>query len=152
MNLERYPLITGPTRAFFEFTSEGPKGSIPKIIRFTFLAAPNFYNLAFGDRIEGTEEMDDEAISNNGDSEKILATVVAAVFQFTEDHHEAVIFATGSTPARTRLYQMGIAKYFEMAQTEFFLYGRQDKTFEPSRKGVPYDAFLVTRRKAKFEV
>jgi hypothetical protein len=62
------------------------------------------YNLAFGDKDHSTGEIDDKVISNNGDSEKVLATVVATVYAFTDKYPETWIYATGSTKARTRLY------------------------------------------------
>ena len=57
--------------------------------------------------------MDDLAVSNNGDSEKVLATVVAAVYAFYDKHPDAWIFASGSTSTRIRLYRMGMTKYFD---------------------------------------
>ena len=65
------------------------------------------YNLAFGDKTSG-HEFDDMIVTDNGDMEKVLVTVVAAVYDFTELHSEAIIIAEGSTKARTRLYKMGI--------------------------------------------
>ena len=49
-------------------------------------------------------------ISNNGDAEKILATVVAAVYAFYDQYPTVWILLTGSTASRTRLYQMAINK------------------------------------------
>lgn len=40
----------------------------------------NLYNLAFGDKNPLTGEIDDKIVTDNGDSEKVLATVVAAVY------------------------------------------------------------------------
>ena len=59
-----------------------------------------------------------------GDSEKVLATVVAAVYSFCEYFSGAWIYATGSTAARTRLYKMGINKYFDIVESDFKLYGK----------------------------
>lgn len=79
MKLPRYELIAEESLKVYEFTSEVPKGQIPKLIKFSETALKDFYNLVFGDKNFDTGEIDDKVISNNGDSEQVLATVVAAV-------------------------------------------------------------------------
>ena len=71
-----------------------------------------------------TGELDDLAVSNNSDTEKVLATVVSALYAFFDKHPEAFVYATGSTLARTRLYRLGISKYFEELAADFQLYGQ----------------------------
>jgi hypothetical protein len=94
MKLDRYELKAGENLTTFEFISEGPKGKIPKFIQFSPTNLKGLYNLAFGDKDLKTGEIDDLSISNNGDSEKVLATVVASVYAFTEKNPEAWIYAT----------------------------------------------------------
>ena len=86
MKLEKYPLKAESNLTVFEFISEGPNGLIRKLIQFQKTNQPNLYNLAFGDKHPETGEIDDIAISNNGDSEKVLATVVAALYAFFDKH------------------------------------------------------------------
>lgn len=105
------------------------------------------YNLAFGDKDHTTGEIDDTVISNNGDSEKVLATVVATVYAFTDKYPDATIYATGSTKARTRLYRMGITKYFLEATKDFEILGERIDDWETFKKNVEYDGFLVKRKK-----
>ena len=38
MNLEKYEIIKGPGDSYYEFYSEGPKGRIKPIVRFTLLS------------------------------------------------------------------------------------------------------------------
>ena len=99
------------------------------------------YNLAFGDKNPGTGDIDDKVVSNNGDSEKVLATVVATVYAFSDKYPDSWIFATGSTKARTRLYRIGIAKYLEEIKSDFEIYGLIENEWELFRKEVEYDAF-----------
>jgi len=80
----------------FEFISEGPKGKIAKLIQFMPTNFDNLYNLAFGDKNSATGEIDDTIISNNEDSEKVLATVVASVYAFMDKHPGTRIFAAKS--------------------------------------------------------
>ncbi len=80
MRLPRYELKAEKSLMVFEFTSEGLKGQIPKLIKFSETTLKGFYNLAFGDKNLETGDIDDAAVSNNGDSEQVLATVVSAVY------------------------------------------------------------------------
>jgi hypothetical protein len=108
-----------------------------------------FYILAFGDKDSKTGELDDLAISNNNDTERILATVAATVYAFTDKYSDAWIYATGSTKARTRLYRMGINKYFSQARKDFEILGQTEKHWEAYEKDKDYDGFLVRRKKIK---
>lgn len=130
----------------FEFTSEGPNGKIPKLIRFTEMDVKDIFNLAFGDKKSGTNEIDDEVISNNGDSRKVLATVANAVDIFTREYPSTWIYATGSTQSRNRLYQMSINKYLHEIITNFEVYGLVNKEWQKFRRGIVYEAFLIKRK------
>jgi hypothetical protein len=105
----------------FEFISEGPKGLIHKLVRYQPTNLKEVYNLAFGDKDHTTGNIDDSVISNNKDSEKVLATVVATIYAFTDKYPDAWIYATGSTKSRTRLYIMGITKLFSEVNDDFEL-------------------------------
>jgi len=146
MKIERYTLKAESNLTVFEFISEGPKGNIGKIIQFQETNYPGVYNLAFGDKNIFTGEVDDLAISNNGDSEKVLATVVSAVYAFFDKHPKVFVYATGSTRARTRLYRMGITKFFEELKKDFYLYGQIGDSFYEFENGKDYIAFLAQRK------
>jgi hypothetical protein len=146
MRLPRYELIAEKSLMVFEFTSEGPKGQIPKLIKFSETALKGFYNLAFGDKNSETGDIDDNVVSNNGDSEQVLATVVSAVFAFTDSYKETWVYATGSTKSRTRLYRMGISKYFDEVKQDFQVFGMLDGEWQEFEKEVDYTAFVVRRK------
>jgi len=146
MKLDRYELKAGKNLITFEFVSEGPNGRIPKLIQFTTTNYEDSYNLAFGNKDPETGKMDDLVISNNGDSERILATVVAAVYAFTDRYPDAWIYATGSTNARTRLYRMGISRYWEEVRRDFYILGQLNNEWQPFVIGIDYEAFVVKRK------
>ena len=146
MKLPRYELKAEKSLMVFEFSSEGPKGQIPKLIKFSETTLKGFYNLAFGDKNLETGDIDDTVVSNNGDSEQVLTTVVSAVYSFTEVEKEAWVYATGSTKSRTRLYRMGITKYFEEVNKDFIVFGLRNGEWEDFTKEIEYTAFLVRRR------
>ena len=143
MNLEKYDLRSGEQLELFEFTSIGVKGNIKKLIQYTPTNYKDLYNLGFGDKNELTGEIDDTVISNNGDSEKVLATVVATLFAFIDKHPKAMVYAKGSTHSRTRLYRAGITKYLKLIEEDFLIYGLLENHWQKFEKNVDYEAFLV---------
>ena len=146
MLLDRYEVQINPTQTVYEFVSEGPKGKVKKLARFDETNLKDFYNLGFGDVNIETGELDDKAITDNGDSQKVLATVAATLYAFTYKNPDAWIFAQGSTPARTRLYQMGIAKNWEEIKDDFIVRGLYKKVWKDFKMNQNYDAFVVKRK------
>lgn len=146
MNLPKYQLKAESELILFEFVSEGPKGKIPKLIKFTETHIENVYNLGFGDKHPETGEIDDLIVSNNGDSEKVLATVVSAIYAFTDKYNDAWVYATGSTETRTRLYRMGISRFYKEANKDFDIFGLLNNEWIEFKKGIEFDGFLLKRK------
>lgn len=146
MQLDRYELIAGQNLTTFEFVSEGRRGRILKVVQFEPMEAENVFNLAFGDVNEASNLLDDKTVTDNGDTEKVLATVVAAVYVFADRYPAAWVYATGSTAARTRLYRMGINKYLETVEADFDILGQHDSEWEPYKFDKDYQAFAVRRK------
>jgi len=146
MKLDRYELRSGQSSSTFEFVSIGPKGSILKTIQFSKLGYDNIYNLAFGDKVAESDEMDDLIVTNNNDSEKVLTTVFAAILRFTEANPTVWIYAIGSSKSRTRLYRMGINKYFEEIENDLYIFGLKEMGWEKFIRGNAYIAFAALRK------
>lgn len=143
MKMERYLLKAEANLTVFEFISEGPNGLIQKIVQFQKTDRHNLYNLAFGDKNIETGEIDDLVVSNNGDSEKVLATVAAALFVFFDKYPNAFVYATGSTNARTRLYRIGITRFYDEIIQRVDLYGQIGEDFYEFEIGKDYIGFLA---------
>ena len=146
MKLPKYPLASSDKMMTFEFVSEGSKGIIHKLVKYQPTNLKGLYNLAFGDKNLETGEIDDMVISNNGDSEKVLATVVSTVYAFTDKYPDVWIYATGSTKARTRLYRMGISKFLNEIIEDFEILGELNEDWETFKVDVEYEGFLVRRK------
>ena len=146
MKLPKYHLKAESAFTRFEFISEGPKGAIRKLIEFQKTTDPEVYNLAFGDKDAITSGINDLAVTNNGDTDKVLATVVAALYVFFDKYPVAYVYVTGSTKTRTRLYRMGITKFYEEIQEDFYLYGQIGDNFPEFKLGKDYDGFLAQRK------
>ena len=122
MKIEKYQILAGEKLEVFEFVSVGIRGKITKIVQFTPTNYKDLYNLGFGDKKGKNGLIDDTIVSNNGDSEKVLATVVSILFVFLENNKKAMVYVSGSTESRTRLYRMGISKYFSEVKDNFDIF------------------------------
>lgn len=149
MRLEKYDYSADSTLLQYEFYSNGPNGLIRKFILYEDFCYHNtyYFNLAFGDWNEKTQTLDDLSISNNADSKKVLATVASTVIDVTNLYPKHKIFAKGSTPSRTRLYQMGIFAHLNEINELFVVEGLlDDSSWELFVKGKNYHSFLISRK------
>lgn len=76
----------------------------------------------------------------------MLATVANTIIDFTNHYGNYSIVAEGNTPARTRLYQMGISNMPEEIKKDFEIYGLKDDDWHKFEKNVNYDGFLIKRK------
>lgn len=107
MNLSSYPVVASDP-FIYHFYSEGPIGRIKKAVIYAPIEE-DFFNLAFGDWDENLRRINDSKRTNNSDRDKVLATVAFTALDFTNRFPNVLVFAEGTTTARTRLYQMSIA-------------------------------------------
>ena len=126
----------------FEFVSTGER-IIRKVIIYQKLPFENIYNLALGD-IDEHGQTDYEITSDNGDRDLILATVIQTMIAFFEQYPKASIFIAGSTPSRTRLYQVVIARELAEIQKRFDVMGITEMGSEPFLTGKSYGAFVIS--------
>ena len=106
----------------------------------------DYFNLGFGDWNEELQQIDDSKRTNNRDRNKVLTTVAFTALDFTHKFPKAKIFVEGSTLARTRLYQMGIAYNLLEITDKFDIQGFRGEQWEPFQRGRNYNAFLITRK------
>jgi hypothetical protein len=147
MALEQYKVTTSEHAMIFDFTSIGKHGEIRKCVHYSETNIPNIYNLGFGDVHPIHGNIDDLAISNNGDSQKVLATVAATALTFAEYYPDGWVYIVGAMPARTRLYRIGIANNLDFIAEHFLVLGLRNGEwllFEPNQE---YEAFLARRKK-----
>lgn len=91
--------------------------------------------------------MDDNAVSNNEDVDKVLTTVAHIVLHFTAKFPEAEVYAEGVTASRNRLYRMSINRQYFVTSRMFKISGiTEDNEMETFVKGVNYIAFIVQRK------
>lgn len=156
MKYEMYnELLVSSDYLMYEFTSTGPKGSIPKVIEFTRSEHEDIFNLGVGTK-KDDGSFDDLARDNNSDRNKILATIAYVLRIFFDKYPNICVYFTGSTRERTRLYCMAITNNLEELSVDFEITG----TFTvehiyntiPFEKGVNFFGFLVRRKTPNFKL
>jgi hypothetical protein len=137
----------------FDFISEGCNGKIPKRVQILPMPIPNVYNLSFGD-IKENGELDDLTISNNGDRNKILATIVKVVVEYSYKFPNRYIFFQGSTEQRTRLYRIAVSLNLEELSEIFEIYADITGNLDLVRfqKGLDIKAFVIKRKIIRFVI
>ncbi len=142
MDLDKYAVVSDINHVVYEFLSERPYGTIKKVVFYQEIG-DNIYNLAFGDWDEERQRINDRVRSNNNDRDKVLATVASTVTDFIKYHPNAQILAQGSTPSRTRLYQMGILGNMNAIGNSFDIQGFYKGNWEIFKEGRNYEVFAV---------
>lgn len=145
MEIEAYKIERSRRRKHvYEFISRG-KVAILKVVEFQATNEFEVYNLAMADIING--KINYINVSDNKDTDRIMQTVAEIILSFTREDPERIIFATGSTPARTRLYQRYLSRNVKQVQEIFAVAGlKVDGTgFEIFTKGKNYNGFLFKR-------
>ncbi len=130
----------------FHFKSIGAK-IIPKIIIYQETDMPNYYNLVLADVLPDGS-FDIYVKSNNGDMEKILATVVQTLMVFLAYHPKANICFSGSSETRTRLYQIVLAKEIEKVNPILDILGFRNNRLEAFETNKNYEGFVVSKKKS----
>jgi hypothetical protein len=138
MQLKKYPFEKYTELYFYEFYSIGPKGPVRKLVCFRhYKNIPfNTFNLIFGDSTEGSLEIDDAAVTNNQDTNKVILTVALIVLEFLRHHRNVQITAIGSTQSRNRLYRILIVKFWYEINQHFTVCGYKNGVWVPFEKGM----------------
>lgn len=128
MDTQKYELSANADVTVFEFTSCGKNGSIQKAVKYSQTLNKNVYNLGFGDIVFSNEaksevEVDDTTLSNNGDLQMIINTVVYSAYIFTNRYPEAYVLFGSSDKARMRLYRMFLSRNIDAISKNFTVFG-----------------------------
>ncbi|MCP1381775.1 DUF6934 family protein [Runella salmonicolor] len=146
MNLPHYTLQTDKTHSIYLFESIGVKGIIQKAILFEPTETDTTYNLSLCDLNPLSGKMDFSAISDNGDTQKILATIYFAIFEFTKEHPQSNVIFFGNSTARNRLYRMAINHELKEISKTFDILGLWNDSWIPFVPNKNYNAFWISRK------
>ena len=147
---EKYEFTGSDEGTYFEFISNGPKGNIIKAVQFTLINSnEQIYSLGLGDRDPTTNQIDDEVVTDNKDTRKVLATIGEIGRQFLETKSNAKIVFEGNTESKNRLYRMGINRNLNELNSKYSIFGfrEQNLTWERFNKKSDYIAFIISKIK-----
>ncbi len=158
MQIEKYQIETTVNSLIYTFESVG-RITIKKVVEYTkmnpfYIGLPSnayVYNLAFGDWDDEINDFKDTTTSNNGDMEKVLATVADTANTFWNEYPNSFIYFVGSQPKgkeslRTYLYQKKINRYFEDISNVAIVYGLTEYGWEQFITNKNYNAFLILQK------
>jgi hypothetical protein len=127
------------------FISIGKNGPIPKRIAFTTTELINVYNLELCN-VNENGELDDTKKSDNGDRNKILATVFYIVDAYTKKYPERTIIFSGNTKVKNRLYRMAIGLNLEELSCTFEIHALVEDELLVFNKNKEINAFVIKRK------
>lgn len=127
----------------FEFVSDGAKGRIKKVISFHPTFINGFYNLTLSNETTVNEPFE---FSDDADAGRIVATLLSAIYAFTDYRKNALVYAIPNTASRARLYRMIITRYSREIRSNFILFGFSGNSWENFRKDADYLAFAFRKR------
>ena len=145
MNQPFYEFTVQNEATRFIFESAG-KQSIQKIVLLMDTSEPNLFQLSLADILDDGS-FDFLNISNNGDFEKVMATVAQIIMVFFKQNPEAVVAFTGSTPQRTRLYRIVLVRELHQISNRFLVKGLTDDGFVDFEPDKDYAGFVIYRKK-----
>lgn len=142
---EAYLTTSNDENTRFQFQSVGKRGVFEKVIYFTPLTVDT-YNLSLVDYDSATGSYDDLSVTDNGDMPEIIVTVISTIHKFLNSNPDNKIYFEGSTPARTRLYQISISKIYDPVQSDLFISGLQGGRWYFFEPNVNFEGFLVEKK------
>lgn len=148
MEWEIYELEREKNGLVYLFYSEGPRGRITKVLEFQWIRwlGTRTFNLAFGDFVDGADQLNDRSTSNNRDRLKVLHTVATAVLEFLNDHARSIVLIKANSMARARLYQMMISSVWKEIEKDYEVQGKHGGYWIPFVKGLNYSEFIVYKK------
>jgi hypothetical protein len=140
---EHYPVLPFANGNVYYFISDGEKGKLPMVVMFEEYEA-NLYNLAFGVWEGGG--MNDKTLTGNKDVYKVISTVAATVFKFTQSNPNAMIEILGVDEKRQRLYNLIFQRYFHDIEPYFHVSGFFMGFQMPYQPNYYFDKFVIQRK------
>ena len=137
-----------PDFSVFQFISQGIAGSTTRQVRFINQREPNIYNLELGDLDPQSQQSG--SISDNGDMNKVIATLMLIIELYTERYPMRTVRLKGNTKEKARLYRIALDIHVNHLLPLFDIGLEEEKHhfFQKFRGREPLDniAFLLKRK------
>jgi hypothetical protein len=80
------------------------------------------------------------------DMPEVLVTVISTIHQFLGSNPDKRIFFEGSTPTRTRLYQIAISKIYDPERSDLLISGLKDGQWFAFEPNINFEGFLAEKK------
>lgn len=135
---EAYPYDEIEEDTLFVFQSEGPQGTVLKIIVFDF-QGNDTWNLGFGDWNNG--DVNDSVLTNNHDVMRVIRTVANVALEFFSRHPKCTIKIDPVDEKRKKLYNLVFQRHYKEIEPTFDLIGLNGGKMESYSTEKYYDYF-----------
>ncbi|MCE7067997.1 DUF6934 family protein [Dyadobacter sp. CY326] len=139
-----YPFRASEDYLSFTFESISKQRIVRKKAEFVKIYA-DVYNFAFGD-LNDEGEIDDLVVTNNKDMEIVFATLIRILLDYLTKYEDNWVYFKGSTPSRTRMYQIILTKEKVHWEDMLIIYGIIDGETYPFELNCRFDAFIITKQ------
>ena len=110
------------------------------------LLADDIYNLALLDYDLDSQKYSDLSVTDNGDMLEIFATLLNVITEFLNEYKSKKIYFEGSTPSRTRLYQIVINKIYNPHNQDLIILGLKNKEWYQFEPNINFEGFLIEKK------
>jgi len=121
--VETYELITFEDPFIYMFYTKDDRQILKRVSFDKAKGYEKLYNVSLGDMDPRSGETDFMARSNHKNRDKVLATVVSAVYKFTSTYPDFGVIIEGNQSAKTMMYRMGLHKYYDQLSKDFEIHG-----------------------------
>lgn len=149
MEKPTYIFQASENHQYYFFESVGTRTIQKVVIYQSFEDSQDIVELAFGN-LKSDYSIDVYAVDDNEDMPLVISTVISTIFDYLEYFPEKIIYFTGSTPSRTRLYRAAITKSIQNIEPNYQVLGlKDDDNIEIFNKNQTYKSFLISRKNEK---
>jgi hypothetical protein len=135
---EAYPYDEIEEDSLFVFQSEGPQGTVLKIVVLDF-EGNDTWNLGFGDWNNG--DVNDSVVTNNHDAMRVIRTVANVALEFFTRHPTSILKIDPVDEKRKKLYNLVFQRHFNEIDPTFNVTGWIKNKKEPYSTKKHYDKF-----------
>jgi hypothetical protein len=140
---DAYPFDSANFLKLFTFKSISKEKTIVKVVQFSHVKG-NLYNLGLADYEKGKLQFTE--LSNNQDMIRVLGTVVAIVWRFTEIYPEREVLIRGEK-RRMQLYNLIFRRRYMEIEKSFQIWGYTDndewESYDPQKS---FEALKIRRK------
>jgi hypothetical protein len=133
----------------FQFTSAGKAGSVTRQIRFNGQKDDGIYNLDLRD-LPVTKKDDPGKVSDQGDMNTVLATLVQIIEIYTERYPRRSIRLKGDTQEKALLYRMALDHHLDDLCPMFIINLEEHVSTSGDNRSIDNITFLLKRKPIPF--